>query len=181
MTEAIRTLLRHTLLRHYKTLMARLTKKLGSPDLAGEALHETYLRLERPIAVNEVANPEAYVYRAALNTASNLRLSQGRRLSFLEVEALLEIPDEAPGPQRILEGRAEVAKLEKALAELPPRCRAVFRAALLEDTSYEDIAQRHQITVRTVHNDIRLAIEHCGERLGRETLFALGRRQLSRK
>lgn len=180
MTEAIRALLKRSLLTHYESLMARLTRRLGSPDLAGEALHETYLRLERPMNVDQVANAEAYIYRAALNTATNIRTAQTRRLSPLEIDALLEIPDEGPDQARIVEARAEMARLEKALAELPERCRAIFRAALLEDIPYEDLAQRHDVTVRTVHNDIRRAIEHCGQRLGRETLFALGRRQLSR-
>lgn len=181
MTEAIRALLRRSLLAKYRDLIARLTRRLGSSDLALEALHETWLRLERPGNFSEVANPEAYLYRAALNAAANIRVAENRRLTAVELDALMDFEDEAPGPEQIAEGRADIARLDRALAELPARQRAVFRDSLLQDISYEALAKRHGVTVRTIHSDIRYAIEHCADRLGKDVLFAFGRRQLSKK
>jgi RNA polymerase sigma factor (sigma-70 family) len=181
MTEAIRAQLRRSLLSRYRELTVRLARRLGSSDLAAEALHETWLRLERPGDLASVTNPEAYLYRAALNIATNIRVAERRRLTAVELDALMEFPDDAPGPAQIAEGRADLARLEQAMSELPPRQRAVFTQALLEDISYESLAKRHGVTVRTIHNDIRHAIEHCADRLGRDGLFAFGRRQLSKK
>ncbi|WP_034160378.1 RNA polymerase sigma factor [Sphingomonas sp. ERG5] len=181
MTDAIRAVLRRSLRTSYRDLIQRLTRKLGSPDLAQEALHETWLRLERPGALSDVANPEAYLYRSALNAATNIRVSEGRRLNAMEIEVALDIPDEAPGPDVIAEGRADFTRLERALADLPERQRAVLCASLLETISYEALAARHGVTVRTIHSDIRHAVEHCADRLGVETIFTFDRRRLSRK
>lgn len=181
MTEAIRALLRRSLRASYRDLVARLTRRLGSSDLAQEALHETWLRLAQPGKLGDVANPEAYLYRSALNAATNIRIAAERRLNAIEIEVALEIPDESPGPAAIAEGRADIARLERALSELPKRQRDVLRAHILENVSYEEIAARHGVTVRTIHSDIRHAIEHCADQLGVETLFTFDRRRLSSK
>jgi DNA-directed RNA polymerase specialized sigma24 family protein len=102
MTEAMRAFLRRSLLASYSDLIGRLTRRLGSPDLAAEALHETYLRLEQPGNIGEVANPESYLYRAAVNTAANIRRSDSRHLGEEEIKALLDISDDAPDPERIV-------------------------------------------------------------------------------
>lgn len=181
MTEAVRSMLRRSLQAGYRELVQRLTRRLGSPDLAREALHETWLRLERPGSLQPVSNPDAYLYRAALNAATNMRVAENRRLNPVEIDAILEIPDEAPGADRIAEGQAELKRLDRALARLPARSRKVIYAWLLEDISYDDLAMRHGVTVRTIHSDIRRAIEHCADELGVETIFAFDRRRLSRK
>lgn len=181
MTEAIRSLLRRSLRVSYRDLAARLARRLGSSDLAHEALHETWLRLDRPGKLSAVANPEAYLYRSALNAAANIRVASERRLNAVEIEVALDIPDETPGPAAVAEGRADIARLDRALSELPRRQREVLFAHLLENISYDALAARHEVTVRTIHSDIRHAIEHCADRVGVETLFTFDRRRLSRK
>ena len=181
MTNAIQALLRRTLLASYGNLMARLTRRLGSPDLAAEALHETWLRLERPGNISDVANPESYLYRAAINTAANLRNAGARHLGSGEISALLEIPDEAPGAERIAMARAEIGALEQALAELPARQRAVFCEVMFQSTPYPVLAERYGVSTRTIYKDVEQALEHCARRLGKKSFFKMERRQLSGK
>lgn len=181
MTKAMRALLQRSLLAGYNDFVMRLSLRLGSKDLVQEALHEIWLRLERSEDIEKtISNPDAYLYRAALNTAANLRKARNRRLSVAEFDELLEIADDAPGPERIAEGHADMERLEKALAELPLRQRSVFTQALLENISYEDLAKRHGVSVRTVHNDVRHAIEHCALRLGKSMPFNYSRSRFSR-
>jgi hypothetical protein len=47
MTETSLTALRQLFLQRYERLRSRLARHLGSADLAGEALQDTWLRLER--------------------------------------------------------------------------------------------------------------------------------------
>ena len=180
MTEAIRELLRNALVENYSELMRRLAQRLGSQDLAVEALHEIWLRLERPGSFSEVLNARAYLYRAALNAARNVKIAETRRLSPLEIDALLDFPDEAPDAEQIVDSRIELARLDAAIAKLPERTRLVLLEALLGNYSYDDLAQRHGVTVRTIHNDLRSAIAHCGNQLGKNAVFAFGRHGLSR-
>lgn len=181
MTEAMRAFLRRSLLASYSDLIGRLTRRLGSPDLAAEALHETYLRLEQPGNIGEVANPESYLYRAAVNTAANMKRSDGRHLGEGEIKALLDIPDESPDPERIALARGEVEGLMQALAELPERQRVVFSEAIFDNTPYSDLAERFGVSTRTIYKDVEQALAHCAKRLGKKSFFKMERRQLSGK
>src|SRR3546814_7042155 len=86
-----RAALRDVFLAGYENLARRLTFRLGSPELAREALQETFLRLERSAEIGSVRNPQAYLLRTAFNIATNHRIAESRRLTVSETEALLEI------------------------------------------------------------------------------------------
>jgi DNA-directed RNA polymerase specialized sigma24 family protein len=55
----------------YTDLRRRLTRRLGSEELASEVLHETYLRLNAVADTGVVQRPEDYIFRVALNIASD--------------------------------------------------------------------------------------------------------------
>jgi RNA polymerase sigma factor (sigma-70 family) len=181
MTETTRALLLRSLRDRYDELKARLTRRLGSADLASDALHETWLRLERRDDLAAVKNPNAYIYRAALNTASNLRKADTRRLTQLDTDGIMAIVDDAPGPAMIAEDREEVAAFLAALAELTERQHIDFRESFLGDTSRHQLAQRFGVTIRTIQIDLQRAVEHCARRLGKKYSFVSGRGRLSGK
>lgn len=179
MTEAMRAYLRRSLLASYSDLIGRLTRRLGSPDLAAEALHETYLRLEQPGNIGDVANPESYLYRAAVNTAANLRRADSRHLGRAEIRALLDIPDDAPDPERIALARGEIDALRRVLATLPERQRVVFSEVMFQNTPYPVLAERFHVSTRTIYKDVEAALAHCARRLGKKTFFKTERPRLS--
>lgn len=180
MSESTRSLLIRSLLSRYEELKDRLARRLGSPELASDALHETWLRLQARPDLAPVENPNAYVYRAALNTAANLRKSDNRRLTPMDVEALLAVADDAPGPAVIAENRAEMAVVLAALEELTPRQRIIFHESFLGDASHHDLAARFGVTVRTIQVDLRRAVEHCARTLAKRNRFVSGRSRLSK-
>jgi RNA polymerase sigma-70 factor (ECF subfamily) len=180
MSDTTRAQLMRSLLTRYDVLKDRLAQRLRSHDLASDALQETWLRLARRDDLEEIKNPEAYVYRAALNTAANLRKANSRRLTSLEVVDILGIADEAPGPAQIAADRADVALVVQALADLPDRQRAVFYESFLGEATHHELAQQFGVTVRTIQTDLQKAVEHCARRLGKRKSFASGVRRLSR-
>jgi len=56
--------------------------------------------------------------------------------------------------------------LKRALAELPPRRRAIFIAARVDGISHEEIARRFGLSRTMVQKELRRAIDHCLDRLG---------------
>jgi RNA polymerase sigma-70 factor, ECF subfamily len=181
MIETSRATLRHLLLGGYDDLKRRLACRLGSMDLAGEALQETFLRLECAGDIGPVRQPRAYLYRIALNIAINRRVAENRRLTAAEAEALLDVVDETPDPARTAEARSEVEALKRALVELPPRRREIFLAAWVYEVPHQKIAERFGITLRTVQMELKDAREHCALRLDRNVTkkLAATSRQLS--
>ncbi len=168
--------LREALTADYEGLATRLTRCLGSSDLAREALHETFLRVDRVSEAVSVQSPADYLFRTAINVAKDRRKSDARLLSAAEIAAITDIPDERPDPSMIVEGRLELKDLEKALAELPDRRRQVFIAAHIEQLPHCEIADRFGINVRTVEFDLQHAMEHLSRRMGRKVIRRFGPR-----
>lgn len=166
--------LRTLLLAEYGDFDRRLTRRLGSPDLASEALNETYLRLERMREPGQVRSPKAYLFRIALNIAADRRRAEKRRLTSSEVDALLDIPDDRPDAARVIEDRSEINLLKRAIAELPERRRRVLMLSRIESMPNREIATLLGVTVRTVETDLKQAVEHCADRLKRPTRVKFG-------
>jgi RNA polymerase sigma factor (sigma-70 family) len=156
--------LRALLVDRYGDLKSRLARRLGSADWAEEALQDTYLKLEGAAETDAVRNPMAYLFKAAFNTALNQRRSDHTRLSEADVEALLEIPDEAPDPLQILEARSDADRLKEILKDLPPRAREMLLAARLDGWTRQQIAAHFGLSVSLVEKELRWAQEYCASR-----------------
>lgn len=98
------SVLRDFMLQRYDDLKARLTRRLGCPDLASDALQDTWLRLEGKEELGPVDSPGPYLMRMAVNVAVDQQRVENRRLTVAEAEVLLHIADPAPRPERIAEG-----------------------------------------------------------------------------
>lgn len=153
--------LRSLLVDRYSDLKSRLARRLGSTDWAEEALQDTYIKLDSAGDDGFIRNPMAYLFRAAFNTALNQRRSGNDRLSESEVEALLQVPDDAPDSLRILEAKSDAVLLKDILKELPPRARGMLLAARLDGWTRQQIADHFGISVSLVGKELRWAEDYC--------------------
>ncbi len=153
----------------------RLKYRLGSEELANDALQETYLRLER-LGDNGAAssNPIGYLFRMAVNAAADQRQSESRYLTGSEVDELLNVGADTLDPARVMHAKFEVEMLSHALAELTERQRAILIAARVDDTPLQEIADRFQISVRMVGKELKKSLTHCAERLDRKFVQRFG-------
>lgn len=169
-SDSNRKSLRKVLATEYEGLVRRLTRRVGSADFAREALHETFLRVERVSDAVEVHSPLDYLFRMALNAATDRSRSDRHLLSAVEIDAIMELADQEPNPCAVAESRMEMEDFEKAINALPPRQRDVFIAAHLDHLPHREIAARLGINVRTVDFDLQHAMEHLARRLGRTAI-----------
>src|SRR5579871_721555 len=170
--------LRDLLVADYGSIDRRLTRRLGSADLASDVLQETYLRIESIDEIGSIRNPAAYVLQIALNIARDRRRAENRRLTAEEVDCLLDIPDDRPDPEHEVEKRSELNLLRQAIAQLPERRRVVLTLSRIEGLPHREIAQRLGVTVRTVETDLKQAIEHCADRMKNPVAAKFGFRSL---
>lgn len=177
--KSARATLRDALVERYNQLRERLAARLGSQDLAGEALHETWLKLQDGAELAPVADPGAYLYRAAINTAWNLASSRRRVLGDGEIVEMMNVADDTPGPERIVMGRSELAHVWHVLGGLTPRQRHVFIESFTGSASHEELAEQHGVSVRMIQRDLRDAILHCARKTRRKNPFARGASRVS--
>lgn len=178
MSDTNRTALLTLLVASYDDLRQRLVRRAGSAELADEALQDTYLRLNNAAGIGPVRDLRAYLFRVAMSVASNRRVAERRRLTVSETDALFELPDENPGPERIIEARSEIVALKRVIEELPARRRDILIATVIDEVPLRKSAQRFGISVRTVQVELRQALAHCAMRLdgGRSSPEAAFRR-----
>jgi RNA polymerase sigma factor (sigma-70 family) len=149
----------------YPELRIRLGGKLGSRDLADEALNETWLRLSRDGDLGPVKEPRAYLLRMAVNIAIDRRRAGARLASAADIDALLALPDSGPGPEREAMARLELQALERALQRLTPRRRQILVAVRLEGQSCRDVAEKLGVSRRTVEMELSQALAHCAQQM----------------
>ncbi len=84
MTEDVIPLLRSFLVQRYDQLKQRLALRLGNAELAEDALHETWLKLQRSQSIpGPIATPQAYLLRMAVNLDDLLSRLPPRRREIL--------------------------------------------------------------------------------------------------
>ena len=163
---------------NYAGLHRRLTRHLGCAELASDSLHDAWLRLGglagsgAPLA----HSPVAYVFRVACNAATD---SLRRNRAWLYAgegdedgaAVLVDIlADTAAGPERLAELHADVRRLAQAVALLPRRHQQVLEALRVDELTRQEVAERHDMSLRNVDTALRQALDHCARHTGHAAL-----------
>ena len=176
MNHSNRDLLRHLFVLGYDDLRARLTRRLGSAELANDVLHDTWLRLDRAAPPGELRSPRSYLIQMAFHAALSHWRGEKRLVTLSDAKAAIGLVDEAPDPERAANARSEVEALRRALAELTPRRRQILLLSRLDGIVLRDIAARLGISQRLVELELKHALAHCALRLGRDVVQRFGPR-----
>jgi RNA polymerase sigma-70 factor, ECF subfamily len=174
MTDTSQQSLRQIFLLNYDDLKVRLTQRLGSSELASDALQDTWLRLEHVESIRPVHRPRPYILQIAYNIALK-RLRRDREMVTLDdARAALNLVDDNPQAAQVTEARSELLRLRQAVEELTPRRREILFASRLNGTPLHVLAERHGISQRMVERELKRAVLHCAERLGRKIVQRFG-------
>ncbi|MBG0812610.1 RNA polymerase sigma factor [Methylosinus sp. H3A] len=165
--ETSRATLINLLLTGYEDLKRRLSRRLGSTDMAADALQDTFLRLYSSVEIGPIKRPNAYILRIATRLAADRR-----RAELLggppESEFFLDIVDDAPDPERIVEARSEIEALKRGMMEMPQRRRDILLAVSIDEVPSSALAKRFGVTKRTIQAELKLALIHCAKQLDRD-------------
>ncbi|ARP95376.1 RNA polymerase sigma factor [Bordetella genomosp. 13] len=159
--------LRRLLVERYDTIKAQLTRRLGSAELAGDALHDAWLRLAAKDSLEEVRYPQAYLVNTAMHAAIDRMRGQAHELNEGEVQALFDLADPGAGPAAAAQARLELARVVDAMESLPPRQRDILFSMRVEGATREELARRYGISVRMVARELRTAHEYCARQMRR--------------
>lgn len=88
--------------------------------------------------------------------------------SFLENHVL-----SSDNPLKALEHSEMNEIILRKVEELPPKCRAIFKASLYEGKSYHEIAEEQEINVATVRVQMKIALTKLRESLGTPYMIAI--------
>jgi len=144
---------------HYKNLHAYAFTILKDEDEAEEMVQQVFFKLwERSEHLSFSGPIAAYLYRAVHNESLNFIKHQKVKAGHqLQVAYSMKNKSEQAQPRMI---RKELEnKFREALNELPEQCRTVFQLSRFEDMKYKEIADKLEISVKTVENHMGKALK----------------------
>ena len=123
-------------------LRAMLRRVCASPAEVDDVIQETYYKVLQMASMDHVREPRGFLVRIS----KNIVIDRMRRDAIVNIEAManldeLEIADSAPSPERVALARAELRWVIGLIANLPDRCKEVFRARRIYGLSQIETAE----------------------------------------
>ncbi len=143
--------------RHAGGLVRYLTNKFGDPDEARDIAQDAWLRITRLREPSALENPRAFLFQVA----TNLGIDRLRRVQLARRRGVEELETEsfAPSVEEIVSQRQSLEVIERALNELPEKCRRAFTLHRFDGLSYSEIAVTLGISESMVEKHIIQALK----------------------
>lgn len=143
--------------RYYQFLLAIAINLLKDVNLAKDVVQEVFFQIWKKREVLSIqVTLQAYLKRAVINRSINQIRARKSNLSDDHLES---IQSKEPSPSDDLEAQHLDTVLKKAMDSLPERCRLIFVMRRLENMSHKDIAEKLDISTKTVENQITKALK----------------------
>jgi len=144
----------------YPAIFLFVNKLIYPSAAAGDIATDAFLRLwENKGAFESFARLRSFLFQTAKNLAlDHLRHLRIERKKLLEIQKIER--DLREGNFQPAESHADLLELiHQAIGDLPRRCRQVFLLSFTEGLNNTEIANRLNISVRTVSNQKAIAVE----------------------
>lgn len=146
-----------------------LASRIRNPDDARDLAQEAFLRLLRLKDAEYIRQPEAYLFRIAINLAYEYRLKQKASPihPYISVDEDDELLATSHTTEDLAELRERMERLEQALGALPPNVRAALIFQRRDGMTYSEIAERLGVSSSMVKKYLQTALLRCREYFAR--------------
>ena len=134
-----------------------------SRETAEEVDSDVFIRLwERRKELEKVENLKIYLYVATRNTAFNY-LDKQKRTPTNSIDDLeAEFTSIYFDPEQLMITAEMLALIQKAIDQLPPKCKMIFKLAKEDGLKYREVAEVLSVSIKTVENQLAIALEKIG-------------------
>lgn len=149
--------------KYYAFVSIAVLRLIADPETAEDIAQEVFMEIwKRRNALDIQISLKAYLRKTAVNKTLNYIRHQKNYKS----EELSDQQFELHAPENTMVETNELQSLiEQAVEQLPERCKLVFKLSRLEEMSYQEIADKLDISVKTVENQIVKALKQLRETL----------------
>jgi RNA polymerase sigma-70 factor (ECF subfamily) len=146
------------------SLLRFFRRRLGSHEEADDLAHEALTRFLRASPATQIATPQAYLKRIAINLLRDRAERASTKLSELSVPLVegLDYPTEYD-QHRQLEGRQELDHYTTVLRQLKPKTLEIFLLSRVDGFTYKEIAAKIGMSVWGVKRQMLKAIAHIDQ------------------
>lgn len=153
---------------HHESLMRFLRARFPVQD-AREAAQEAFTRL-LSLDSAAISYLRTFLFRSAANIAIDRHRrdeAEGRVRSELPLLMWSELAD-VLSPERRVSSEQTLGELQRAIEEMPPKCREAFVMHQIEGIDFPQIAEHMQLGESMVRKYVAKGLLHCRARLEKE-------------
>ena len=151
---------------YWKLLHDTAWKRLGDKEQAGDVVQDIFVKLWDQRATLAIDNLRAYLQTAVRYKVYNIIASQKVNDTYFQYLAFLDVTSDQ-ADQQILYGELQ-EQLNALLEKMPSKRREVFDLRYVDGLSTKEIAEKLNISQKTVQNQLIKATDSI-----KEILFAI--------
>lgn len=144
---------------HFKALHAYACTILQEEAMAEEIVQQVFFKLwDKREQVNIQQSLNAYLYRSVYNDCLNY-LKHKKVKKAHQSHTLYTAGTSSDNVSRNVIARELEEKIAEALNQLPEQCRTIFQMSRFEELKYREIADKLNLSVKTVENQMGKALK----------------------
>ena len=147
----------------FEPLCLFLTYYSADRMIIEEVVQDVFIKLWEDRDVLRIESVKAYLYTSARNRMLNYIRDEKRRNTLLEQWVQHEI-DKRQG-EECFDINEFTQRIQNAIDTLPDKCRNIFNLSKKEMLTYKQIAERLDISVKTVEKQMSIALRKIREQL----------------
>jgi RNA polymerase sigma-70 factor (ECF subfamily) len=146
----------------YKSLQQFAASFVRSPEVAEEVVSDVFIKVwKKRAGLNRILNLKLYLFISTKNGALNYLRTQKK--IFLQPEQyFVQLQSIYFNPEKLMLTAEMMNRVQKAINDLPPRCQLIFKLIKEDGLKYREVADLLHISLKTVENQITIAIKKIG-------------------
>ncbi len=147
----------------YPSLVSFAVSIIKSKESAEEIVSDVFVKIwEKRHQLDKVENLSYYLFTAVKNKCLNGLHDQKNRAGIDINDTDIEFRSLYHDPEQKLISAEMINQIQKAIQDLPPRCRLIFKLVKEEGLKYKEVAELLQLSVKTIENQMSLAFKKIG-------------------
>jgi len=141
-----------------------------SKQLSEEIVSDVFIKIwQKREQLDKIENLNYYLFTAVKNHSINELHKQKKNLSLTLNEVAVEFRSIYYDPEQKLISSELIGIIQASVAQLPPRCQLIFKLIKEDGLKYKEVAELLHLSVKTIENQMTIAIKKIGESIVSET------------
>lgn len=137
---------------------------LKSSEEAEELVSDVFIRIwQKKDQLTTIESPIFYFYTTAKNLALNRLKKQKREASLSAEDWLVQMNSIYFDPEQLMMTEEMVRQIKKAVNDLPPRCRLIFKLIKEDGLKYKETAELLHLSIKTVEAQMAIALRRIAK------------------
>lgn len=137
---------------------------LKSGEEAEELVSDVFIRIwQKKDQLTTIESPLLYFYTAVKNLALNRLSKQKKQPVLIAEDWLVQLNSIYFDPEKLMITEEMMRQIKKAISDLPPRCRLIFKLIKEDGLKYKEVAELLQLSVKTIEAQMAIALRRVGK------------------